>query len=556
MSTSVNYWLAAEYRRNESEIVGDASPAKSMSKKLMDVMATWRETFDKKAESIALWFVRRSNMYATTSVSNKLKAQGMTVNMRITPEVQNVLDSLYETQVSLIKSIPEQYLTQVSVLVQESVTRGRDVAYLKDELKHRYGITERRAKVIARDQNAKASNAIAVERSRQAGITHGIWVHRAGGSKSFRHSHVQMAGTEFDLSKGCWDDNEKKWVMPGELVNCLPSWAGVEFAEGCKRFWRRRYDGKLAEIVTDSGKIIHATPHHPILTEFGWVGAGDVNAGQHVFSISDDVIISIGNKPDHRKSSIEEVFSLLEPLGFNSSTDLRVFNFHGDAIDNQVDDIFIDRFLLKNISTETAKCFCEKFFSNANMVDAWCITPGDCPADKFVFGPFLSSYGIMSRLSLIKSLLFGHSGVLNERCLRAISNANACLRNVAIDNKSGETAQLGKLEDALAISIPINNLFYGQIVWLVIRGISAFGFEVSKQKCTTNGFSVNAEMLGDFINRHPGFGKLDRIVDKRLIDYSGHVYNLETENNWYTYDYTIIHNCRCEYRPVIKLPGD
>lgn len=220
MSTSVNYWLAAEYRRNESEIVGDASPAKSLSKKLLDVMATWRETFDQKAELIALWFVRRSNMYATTSVSNKLKAQGMTVNMRITPEVQNVLDSLYETQVSLIKSIPEQYLTQVSVLVQESVTRGRDVAYLKDELKHRYGVTERRAKVIARDQNAKASNAIAVERSKQAGITHGIWVHRAGGSKSFRHSHVQMAGTEFDLSKGCWDDHEKKWVMPGELINC------------------------------------------------------------------------------------------------------------------------------------------------------------------------------------------------------------------------------------------------------------------------------------------------------------------------------------------------
>lgn len=220
MSSSVNYWLGAEYRRNESEIVGDASPAKSLNKKLLDVMATWRETFDKKAESIALWFVRRSNTYASKSVSNKFKVQGMSVSMRITPEVQNVLDSIYETQVSLIKSIPEQYLTQVSVLVQESVTLGRDVAYLKDELQHRYGITERRAKVIARDQNAKASNAIAVERSRQAGITHGIWVHRAGGSKSFRHSHVKMNGTEFELAKGCWDDHEKKWVMPGELINC------------------------------------------------------------------------------------------------------------------------------------------------------------------------------------------------------------------------------------------------------------------------------------------------------------------------------------------------
>lgn len=220
MSRSVDWWLSAEYRRNESEIVGDASPAKEVGSKLISIMATWRETFDKKAQDIALWFVRRSNAWASTSVKNKLKAQDMTVNFRVTPEVQNVLDSLYETQVSLIKSIPEQYLTQVQTMVQESIVRGRDVGYLKDELKKRYGVTERRAKVIARDQNAKATNSIAMERTRQAGITHGIWVHRAGGSKTFRHAHVKMNGTEFELAKGCWDDHEKRYVQPAELVNC------------------------------------------------------------------------------------------------------------------------------------------------------------------------------------------------------------------------------------------------------------------------------------------------------------------------------------------------
>ncbi|HFP9276896.1 TPA: phage minor head protein [Klebsiella quasipneumoniae subsp. similipneumoniae] len=220
MSRSVDWWLSAEYRRNESEIVGDASPAKEVGSKLISIMATWRETFDKKAQDIALWFVRRSNAWASTSVKNKLKAQDMTVNFRATPEVQNVLDSLYETQVSLIKSIPEQYLTQVQTMVQESIVRGRDVGYLKDELKKRYGITERRAKVIARDQNAKATNSIALERCRQAGITQGIWVHRAGGSKTFRHAHVKMNGTEFELAKGCWDDHEKQFVQPGQLINC------------------------------------------------------------------------------------------------------------------------------------------------------------------------------------------------------------------------------------------------------------------------------------------------------------------------------------------------
>ncbi|WP_261261749.1 phage head morphogenesis protein [Serratia fonticola] len=220
MSTSVNYWISAEYRKQESEIVGDASPGKALSNKLISVMATWREKFDKKAESIALWFVRRSDAYTSRSVSNKLRAEGMTVSMQITPEVQTVLDSLYETQVGLIKSIPEQYLTQVQTLVQQSVTNGRDVGFLKEELKKRYGITERRAKVIARDQNAKASNAISRERCKSAGVTHGIWVHRAGGSKTYRQSHLKMNGEKFELAAGCYDPHEGREVHPGELINC------------------------------------------------------------------------------------------------------------------------------------------------------------------------------------------------------------------------------------------------------------------------------------------------------------------------------------------------
>ena len=144
----------------------------------------------------------------------------MTVSMQITPEVQTVLDSLYETQVGLIKSIPEQYLTQVQTLVQQSVTNGRDVGFLKEELKKRYGITGRRAKVIARDQNAKASNAISRERCKSAGITHGIWVHRAGGSKTYRQSHLKMNGEKFELAAGCYDPHEGREVHPGELINC------------------------------------------------------------------------------------------------------------------------------------------------------------------------------------------------------------------------------------------------------------------------------------------------------------------------------------------------
>ncbi|MDE9552794.1 minor capsid protein [Xenorhabdus bovienii] len=220
MADSVDYWISAEYKRQQPKIIGDASPAKELNRKLFSVMGRWKVKFNQMAESIAVWFVNRANTYASNSVKNKLRVDSITVNMQVTPEVRNVLDSLYEQQVSLIKSIPEQYLTQVQTLVQQSVVNGRDVGFLKEELKKRYGVTESRAKTIARDQNAKATNAIARERCKSSGITEGIWIHRAGGSKSYRDSHIKMSGQRFNLIEGCYDPHVQRHVHPGELINC------------------------------------------------------------------------------------------------------------------------------------------------------------------------------------------------------------------------------------------------------------------------------------------------------------------------------------------------
>ncbi|KYF05143.1 phage head morphogenesis protein, partial [Salmonella enterica subsp. enterica serovar Typhimurium] len=73
--------------------------------------------------------------------------------------------------VNLIRSIPQQHLTQVETLVMQSVGRGRDLKTLTDELEKRYGITRRRAALIARDQNNKATSVMQSARQRSVGIT-------------------------------------------------------------------------------------------------------------------------------------------------------------------------------------------------------------------------------------------------------------------------------------------------------------------------------------------------------------------------------------------------
>ena len=92
-----------------------------------------------------------------------------------------------------------------------------DVGTLKEKLQERYGITERRAKTIAWDQNNKATESISRVRILATGITHGIWVHTSVG-KSWRKSHVAANGKVFDLRIGLMIDGET--VLPGECVSC------------------------------------------------------------------------------------------------------------------------------------------------------------------------------------------------------------------------------------------------------------------------------------------------------------------------------------------------
>ena len=77
-----------------------------------------------------------------------------------TPAMRDIIDATVTANVSLIKSIASEYHTEVEGLVMRSVTAGRDLSFLTDELEKRYGITRRRAANIALSQNNLATSAL------------------------------------------------------------------------------------------------------------------------------------------------------------------------------------------------------------------------------------------------------------------------------------------------------------------------------------------------------------------------------------------------------------
>jgi uncharacterized protein with gpF-like domain len=231
MHDSVAYWLEAAYKKNEPRIAQDELPADVLNRTVARLAKRWLKNFDEAAEEMADYFARDVQDRSEASLKKILRDAGWRVPFKMTPAMRDVFKSTVNQNVALIKSIPQQYLSGVEQLVQESVQAGRDMGSLTKSLREKYGVTKRRAALISHDQNNKATSAFNRARRLELGLDKAIWMHSHAGEVP-RPSHVKMDGKEFDTAKGMWDPDEGKWIQPGELIRCRctarPIVAGLE----------------------------------------------------------------------------------------------------------------------------------------------------------------------------------------------------------------------------------------------------------------------------------------------------------------------------------------
>lgn len=238
MHKSIFYWLTAEYRKNYVGIVKDskksyawtvflgvfdASPARNLERELRKRGRQWTKKFNQSAEKLAKSLAARTNTYTKTQIRTVLRELGYTIDFTTTRDFKNILDSVIAENVGLIKSIAEQDLHKVEVIAQQAIRAGRDIYQFQTDLQREFGISERRAINIAKDQCNKVSEDLSTQRYIDVGLEEFEWVHYSAGSKTFRHTHVQASGKRFKLTgpeKGFYDSMVKRRVMPGELPYC------------------------------------------------------------------------------------------------------------------------------------------------------------------------------------------------------------------------------------------------------------------------------------------------------------------------------------------------
>ncbi|EOH0525703.1 phage minor head protein [Klebsiella aerogenes] len=134
---------------------------------------------------------------------------------RAEPWLRDMQEIWVAENTRLIKSIPADELSDMEGIIQRGVMNGSSAGTIKKQIQERYGVTERRANLIAVDQIGKANSALTKQRQADAGVIYYIW--RGVMDERERHSHITLEGCFFRLDgKPMTDADLKVCGVPGQ----------------------------------------------------------------------------------------------------------------------------------------------------------------------------------------------------------------------------------------------------------------------------------------------------------------------------------------------------
>lgn len=312
--------------------------------------------------------------------------------------------------------------------------------------------------------------------------------------------------------------------------------------------YRRKYSGQIVTIRTALGHNLTVTPNHPILTPHGWVAASQLKKGDYVFSRVNRDRMPLGVRPDKYEceptikqefDSLRDTFGIRTFLGSSA-------NFHNDGIANQnVDVVFVNSSLVDNVKTKRFKHTPKPALFDASRLSDCSLGLGSFAKVSMRFST--TSYSILRMFTKSPSLFqrtsrhssFGsHSSILRENSsfLKSISNCRLGNTKLLGDNSFIEPF-IPKINDTFDINTLLTSI-----------GLQAKSFEFAGDNPIPA-----SEMLPHGPDRSSFIVEPDEIISVDTRMWSGHVYNLSTENAWYFANSIVTHNCYHYMTPYV--PG-
>lgn len=115
----------------------------------------------------------------------------------------------------LIKGLADDTAKRVSLTVMNAVTNGKSAKDLRAELTRQFGISDRRAQLIARNEISSFNSDMNRLRHVQAGITEYIW--RSSADERVRPLHRSLEGRTYEYGK---PTDAEEGLPPGKPIAC------------------------------------------------------------------------------------------------------------------------------------------------------------------------------------------------------------------------------------------------------------------------------------------------------------------------------------------------
>jgi hypothetical protein len=324
-----------------------------------------------------------------------------------------------------------------------------------------------------------------------------------------RDSHEAMHNQKADKEGYFYSPSGARTKAPGgfgipeEDINCFTGDTMVVTPTELQRAYKRYYEGDLIEITTAKGINISATPNHPILTDHGWVALKDIKTGFNVICTSFSHLRCFPySNINYKPTMIAKIFDFIPVKGSAQRVRSSTKQFHGDGFNSQVYIKNIDSKLRNNIETSLLQPSLQNIFTLSNLT-------------KRLLNAFSSLYSSFNRL------------ISSNKCFVSFFSKFFSFFKSKITHS--------KIHRLASVSLNNSNIM----------------------QPTNNSSSGNLEEISHLFHRHSTGIFIDNVIGTNIKPFSGHVYNLQTEDNYYLAGIIpyndmksmgiIAHNCRCNF---------
>ena len=568
-------------------------------KEIQGLFATWQsslavalpEAFAVSATALAV----HEAIFAAKLVGEKISLDGEKI-IKKAKKIPVVGGALVD---ELFNKIKDDARLRVEYAIRQGITDGWTNQQIvqrikgKKALNYQDGILQQsRGDIdrVVRTSRSHVANTAYMDTYKALGFTHIKFVATLDG---------RVSKTCASLDQSMWEIESPKIRRPPLHPNCLLGDSNVLPVGSISGVSKRWFDGEITIIKTAGGRVLHCTPNHPILTSKGWIGAGFLNVGGDVICdlVGDWKGIGISN----HKNTPPLIKDVVDSFLGSSKMPTRPVpvspeDFHNDGKGSKIAIIGTNRFLRDCFNTPITE-----HFSKPNFIfrgkGFWSRFSGESAFKKIFFRPFSAANSIMSSLNDSISFFLRGDRKPSKLLLRPVSGVNSMLGENGLCGSNSKTMLDVDSRNTNTTKENINNLLFRKSSFsnLVKNMLFASGSRLHTipLEDIANNILGDIQLIGDNSLGESAVKKIDNflhgfwtggllysdlaaILKKNILDeigsgssacgnlangcsrvvgvedivsinresFSGHVYNLDTDDGYYIANGIITHNCR------------